>query len=354
MSHPSRKKLVWLVVVVVAGLLAAGGWLGYRWLNPTFVPPALPSRNGYGDLLRAAEMLHPRTDFHDEMEAEELADVVAHNEPALAVAGEALEKQIGVPVDWTQEFTTAFEAVLPRMEAMRSLSRAHTAALRQDIAEGNGIEAVSKGLATFRLGNECYRGGLLVEFLVGVAVQGVAVNDLRQVAQELPETREAIIAGLLPLLDKGEPIETVIRREEDYVDSSLRGLDGLVMRLNFRTLQQLKAPAIKAAHQAAIRTKTQQRLFLLHLAVNLYHDRHGKWPEDLSDLAPDILPVVFEDSYSKSGFAYRVEGEGDDRGYQLYSVGSNGKDDGGTGDETGLGLDFIYDFSGNTLSTDSE
>ena len=81
-----KPKLLTLMLFAIALLLLAGGWLTLRLAFPPFVPPPLPQPNGYDDLLRAAEMLAPRTGFYDEMDAEELAAIVEQNRPALALA----------------------------------------------------------------------------------------------------------------------------------------------------------------------------------------------------------------------------------------------------------------------------
>ena len=112
--------------------LASGAWLGYRWLTPSFVPPVLPAPNGYDDLLRAAEMLAPRTGFYDEMQPEELAAVVAQNQPALALAREGLKKGIGVTIDWScNPAAGGDQAHFDNLPAMKKLSRA-LGAVRRD------------------------------------------------------------------------------------------------------------------------------------------------------------------------------------------------------------------------------
>ena len=64
------------------------------------------------------------------------------------------------------------------------------------------------------------------------------------------------------------------------------------------------------------------------LALQIYKGRHGKYPERLEELAPDILSVIPVDPFTGKSLIYKPGGEG----FLLYSVGVNGVDD--HGDET--------------------
>ena len=61
------------------------------------------------------------------------------------------------------------------------------------------------------------------------------------------------------------------------------------------------------------------------LACKIYKNRHGTFPEELSQLVPDILSEAPIDPFSGKPLIYRRTPSG----FIVYSVGSNGKDDGG-------------------------
>jgi hypothetical protein len=85
--------------------------------------------------------------------------------------------------------------------------------------------------------------------------------------------------------------------------------------------------------------RSQQSLTNLHLAFALaaYHADHGRYPDKLDDLAPKYPPSLPLDLFSEKPLIYRLEGAG----YLLYSVGPNGKDDEGRGnDDTPKGDDL--------------
>jgi hypothetical protein len=65
---------------------------------------------------------------------------------------------------------------------------------------------------------------------------------------------------------------------------------------------------------------------LAAIALRRYQLRHGKLPTSLEELVPEFLPAVPYDYMSATPLRYRLKPDGS---YVLYSVGEDGKDDGG-------------------------
>jgi hypothetical protein len=61
------------------------------------------------------------------------------------------------------------------------------------------------------------------------------------------------------------------------------------------------------------------------IGLELYRRRTGYWPAQLADLVPDLLPAVPVDRFDGNPLRYRVV----DGRPLVYSIGSDGKDDGG-------------------------
>ena len=94
----------------------------------------------------------------------------------------------------------------------------------------------------------------------------------------------------------------------------------------------------------------------LMLALEIYRDEQGGYPESLDALAPGILDAIPEDPFAADGrFVYRrIDRSSDEhgRGYLLYSVGADGVDDGGVIDEerplralsrkANVGTDYVF------------
>jgi hypothetical protein len=72
-------------------------------------------------------------------------------------------------------------------------------------------------------------------------------------------------------------------------------------------------------------THALQRVTEVALALRLYRKEHGRYPEDLQALAPKFLPSVPSDPYDGKPLRYRKL----QKGFKVWSVGGNRKDDGG-------------------------
>ncbi len=64
------------------------------------------------------------------------------------------------------------------------------------------------------------------------------------------------------------------------------------------------------------------------LALQIYQARRGKYPEKLADLTPGVLPKVPVDPFAKDDQPLRYKSDG--KTAVVYSVGADGKDNGGT------------------------
>jgi hypothetical protein len=87
----------------------------------------------------------------------------------------------------------------------------------------------------------------------------------------------------------------------------------------------LLLPAMGAATNAEDRGKTQFELNGLAFALAAYRADRAAYPEKLAALAPKYLAKLPEDPFSGSAYHYLRDGDG----FLLYSVGMNGRDDGG-------------------------
>jgi type II secretory pathway pseudopilin PulG len=86
-------------------------------------------------------------------------------------------------------------------------------------------------------------------------------------------------------------------------------------------------PIFSQARMKDIACETQNGLLLITLALHAFRLEHGRYPASLTELLPAYLKRLPEDPFGPGGtFKYRVKG----KRYVLYSVGPDGKDDGGT------------------------
>lgn len=79
--------------------------------------------------------------------------------------------------------------------------------------------------------------------------------------------------------------------------------------------------------RSTLEIQTDQQMALTALGIQRYRLRTGKLPAQLSVLVPEYLAVMPRDFMDGEALRYRLRPGGD--GFLLYSVGENGKDDGG-------------------------
>jgi hypothetical protein len=100
-----------------------------------------------------------------------------------------------------------------------------------------------------------------------------------------------------------------------------RGLDRFRHRFSL-----IAVPNWTRATEMQFRAETQRSLCLAVLALHRYELQHRQLPADLAALAPELLDTVPVDFMNGQPLRYRVEVDGT---WRLYSVGLDGKDDGG-------------------------
>ncbi|MCH7920017.1 MAG: hypothetical protein IIC50_18770 [Planctomycetes bacterium] len=78
--------------------------------------------------------------------------------------------------------------------------------------------------------------------------------------------------------------------------------------------------------QRALNTQTHIELALVACALERYYLANQQYPETLEELVPDYLDASPRDPMTHEPWHYRRDEE---RGFRLYTVGKNGRDDGG-------------------------
>lgn len=102
-------------------------------------------------------------------------------------------------------------------------------------------------------------------------------------------------------------------------------------------LMGLLIPAVRKVQGAQDRGEQVERNLHVAFALAAYRADEGGYPAKLDELVPKYLPALPNDLFAGKPLAYKQEG----KGYLFYSVGQNGKDDGGRwSDDTPLGDDL--------------
>ncbi|MCC7291958.1 MAG: hypothetical protein IT449_07855 [Phycisphaerales bacterium] len=153
-------------------------------------------------------------------------------------------------------------------------------------------------------------------------VFSVVYNDRHTVTRKLDE----LLATLTDLHDI--PHREALRRIRAVQQGRAGGFNALDgPQFGSRLSPEEFGSLLRIDYDAIKRSDTGWDGVRILLALRAYHGVRGEFPETLGELSPEWLDPVPADPYSGCEFVYRRQGED----YILYSVGSNGKDDGGQG-----------------------
>ena len=266
---------------------------------------------------------------------------------------------------------------MPQLAAFRNLARVLGMQARYCAARGYVEAGLEDQVTVMRFAGESSRGGVLVDGLVGFAIERSAAQSLREMLAEEavgPADLRAVIHEM-QALDAGmntarEMMASEAGQVNSWIDASLRA--GVDLRselgdVSGETDQQLEAffreafqdygaiveymalpyyesqavdlaallnnnpfgyilresiasiPVQEAAAHAEVRGT------MLVAALNLCGMEHGLYPAALAGLVPGVLASLPEDPFTGESFGYTLS----DSGFSLWSAGPDMRDDGG-------------------------
>ena len=98
-------------------------------------------------------------------------------------------------------------------------------------------------------------------------------------------------------------------------------------KANFHYIASSSLPAFERAFDKVMKVETARQLAIAAIVLKRYQLKHGNYPPDLKSLVPEFVPAVPRDPVDGQPLRYRLNADGT---FLLYSVGENGKDDGGS------------------------
>ena len=247
----------------------------------------------------------------------------------------------------------------------RSLARLLALDVQVKAARGDAAGAVNAGLDAVQMGEQLPHGAVLIGQLVGIACQSIGrdrvwpeVNSLTAVqAQAAANRLEPIEASPVSLAETWQQEEWFGQAAilEQFQHGQARGLAQFAKNAILRHYTDFMNECIAEARMPyaarppaptipddpwcvemcpvfapdSIRyadNETQNSLLMVTLALRAYHAQHGGYPPSLQALVPQYLTAIPADPFARSGpLRYQFQGGR----YVLYSIGPDGKDDGG-------------------------
>jgi hypothetical protein len=248
-----------------------------------------------------------------------LKTIVEQNRAALQTVRGGLKKQCHMPLTYDPNF---YRSWLPHLTGLRTLYGLLAAEGKLAEQEGRTTDAAQSYLDAIRFGQEFSRGGLVLERLVDMACEELGLRRLRKLVPTLTPAESRNISKALEEIDqKREPWEAVRTRDRRF---TLR-TSGLL-----HAVSDIFSAATRGRNQSIdehVRmAEARPRLLMTDLAIRRFQSERGVYPNRLTELVPQFLQSLPHDPFGTNGFIYRPQ----TNGFLLYSVGPDGKDDGGT------------------------
>jgi RNA polymerase sigma factor (sigma-70 family) len=290
-------KMKTAVVVAAAGIILLTGVATIALISKTLTPlpplPTLPDHNGYEDLVRAGGMVSIDSGNYPAADAAQLRPIVAGNTLALILAKSALSNECRVTVKFTEAWS---EQHLPELAKIKRLAQAMAAEGKLAEHEGRDQDALAAYLEIVRLGNQADRGGVMIDELVGIAVESIGLAELQKMTGRLDaKVAQAAAASLAELDQQAQTWNEVMRQEDNWSRRTFTGLrnDWLRWLTRGQNLQLFQSAEKKLN---AIRAKNRQ--LQVTLAARAYNLDKGYPPTGVSDLVPDYLSAVPQDPFT--------------------------------------------------------
>ena len=259
-----------------------------------------------------------------------------------------LKRPAAVTVEWSSlGRDPANELDLADIQTMRAVAQQMDADCQRLRMAGRHDEAGDFALAIIRLGDSYRRGGLVIHFLVGEAITGIGHRCLAQCRADLSRAKALEAAKLLELIAAGdEPLEKLLARDAVWMDHTYAWRHRLSQAVQFQIWGQTPpADMERPLHDVMNRVGCQSDLLIVDLALRAYAMDHGSFPPRLDDLVPQYLGRIPADRFSGRALVYRPA----DKDFVLYSVGRDGRDDGGRFSNSTYSLRAAYDYDVDTM-----
>jgi hypothetical protein len=349
-------------IAQVHGLLDAFAEDHHNFLSKTDLGKAFEAASERGESMTGeqAEAIRALLDKH--------APLAAAIEQAAALDSWASQ------LDFTLGHTAFIEKMLEPVQKIRTAGRMIDWQMRLSVHDGKLDQAVAQGIVLLRLARLHEREPTLVNFLVTIAMRGVALRGLYGVLAAGPVSPEmhaaldeelaradgsqsfvavlkseralvidAVETGMMPPVPQalGRTIGWVAKRHflgsMDFMDQlivesakpwqefrkSVKGGGPLQPFSKYGTIGELLAPAITATVQARERDLTQIRALRVFNSLRAYADENGREATGLSDLS--IAAPTVTDPVNGAPLILKLT----DAGWLVYGVGENRRDDGG-------------------------
>jgi len=294
MARPLARLLTGFFIFALLLVVAA---LAFTLIQPPPASSPLPSPNGYDDIIRASGMLADKTSDFATLSEPALRALMEKNADALKLARTGLSRACQAPLDFSHPNTSYYT----NLSKCKALAQGFAAEGRLLELENRPADAADSYLTAIRLGIATSQGGLLIDSLVGIAIEAIGTVRLEKLVPSLDAKQCLQAVALLESCDsQREPMTAVLARERVWSRRVYGGLRYYAGRLTaFKTLRQMERGIVARVNAQ----QTRERVLLIHLASRAYELDKGERPKTLSALVPGYLKAIPQDPTTGTALA---------------------------------------------------
>ncbi len=264
---------------------------------PPPVPP-LPHPNGYENLVKAGNMVSNDFEDYDELTSAKLRELINNDAMTLQTARTGLQQECRVTLD----YSVTSSAHLDQLAALKRLAYAFVAEGRLAEMEKRPADAAKSYLDTIRLGDASARGGVLIDQLVGTAIESIGVGNLQKLVDQLDAKSCRETAATLETLDsQRQTWNAVMQQERDWSRRTFPDIRNEIGRIAMRRTLQTTFKTAEEKFDAQIE-KTRQ--LIIEFAARAYQLDKGHSVATVADLVPDYLKAILQDPLTGTNMVF--------------------------------------------------
>ena len=197
-----------------------------------------------------------------------------------------------------------------------------------DVAENRIDQALEKYINCIRIGRHFSQQPLAIDFLAGLAMEGVSLQRIRYllVYKNLSDEQIKTIETLLPYPKLDEYYKAVLNVEAIYNRMMLQQFSLFSRLIHKISYIGKDDPSLKRLQEIFLRFAADRHGTQIVIALKRYKYKNGKWPEKLDEIKPYLSSEdIIIDPQNNGSFVYKLK----DNSFILYSTGPNRIDENG-------------------------
>jgi hypothetical protein len=233
------------------------------------------------------------------MNEAELQTLFEENSNALQVARTGLQMQSRVPIQFSE---TGMSNHISELADVKRLAQAFDAEGKLAEMENRPANAVKSYLDIIHLGIESSRGGMLIDELVGLAIESIGRDALQKISNQLDAKTCREGAATLEKVDSQRQTWNEVKQQNNSwpLYTSVGFGDEIYKITKYSTWKKTQAIA-----ERKFKTNEQEtRQLSIALAARAYELDKGKSPASVADLVPTYLKAIPQDPFTGTNMIY--------------------------------------------------